>query len=332
MKYVKFLVVPLLYVALAFMIIGGCGGSSGGGGNGQPTQPPPTQPPPTQPPPTTCPDVSGMSTVMFVETSNTCGEPLEPPFPVTTNCTQEDATISLSGTAIVCPLNCNFTEEDGLSIDTTGTISEDGMINLSGTAGEFVLSCSITVTALGDLIEGMCDLSEVETCDRVFNIPGDTGSCVGLCGELGPEDCFCDEFCVEMDDCCSDFVEVCEGPADTLDWIVTGNASATGFPEFDVDCMAVFTLPLEGGTASTTCPPSDVTFTVGPAPGGTFEVSGLGNGTFDGVVCIGGAGGSSLITEGPTSFSAGGIIEGTVTCGGFTEIPVTGSFSAEADK
>jgi len=34
MKYVKFLVVPLLYVALAFMTIGGCGGSSGGGDGG----------------------------------------------------------------------------------------------------------------------------------------------------------------------------------------------------------------------------------------------------------------------------------------------------------
>ena len=48
MKYVKFLVIPLLFVALAFMNIGGCGGSSGG--NFQPTNPPPTQPPPTQPP------------------------------------------------------------------------------------------------------------------------------------------------------------------------------------------------------------------------------------------------------------------------------------------
>ncbi|MCH7518695.1 MAG: hypothetical protein IH964_06665 [Candidatus Dadabacteria bacterium] len=32
MKYVKFVVVPLLYVALAFMTIGGCGGGSSGGG------------------------------------------------------------------------------------------------------------------------------------------------------------------------------------------------------------------------------------------------------------------------------------------------------------
>ena len=176
MKYVKFLVVPLLYVALAFMNIGGCGGGGGGnggnGGNGQPTQPPPTNPPPTNPPPTTCPDVSGMSTVMFVETSNTCGEQLLAAFPVTTNCTQEDATISLSGTASVCPLNCNFSDDEGLSIDTTGTISEDGIINLSGTAEEFVLSCSFIVTPLGDLIEGTCNFSE-EECDRVFDVFGD---------------------------------------------------------------------------------------------------------------------------------------------------------------
>jgi len=32
MKYIKFLLVPMLFVSLAFMNIGGCGGSSGGGG------------------------------------------------------------------------------------------------------------------------------------------------------------------------------------------------------------------------------------------------------------------------------------------------------------
>jgi len=92
MKYIKFLVVPLLFVTLAFMNIGGCGSSGGGSDSGcciveedvcfdntnqtecdflggdlekgrscnsfpicgspPPTNPPPTNPPPTNPPPT----------------------------------------------------------------------------------------------------------------------------------------------------------------------------------------------------------------------------------------------------------------------------------------
>ena len=95
MKYIKFLVVPLLFVTLAFMNIGGCGSSGGGSDSGcciveedvcfdntnqtecdflggdlekgrscnsfpicgspPPTNPPPTNPPPTNPPPTNPP-------------------------------------------------------------------------------------------------------------------------------------------------------------------------------------------------------------------------------------------------------------------------------------
>jgi len=91
MKYVKFLVIPVLFVALAFMTIGGCGSSGGGGDTGccvigpdaciDGTNqaecdlldgeldkgvmcsalaicgivPPPTDPPPTNPPPTNPP-------------------------------------------------------------------------------------------------------------------------------------------------------------------------------------------------------------------------------------------------------------------------------------
>lgn len=34
MRYIKFLLVPMLFGSLAFMNIGGCGGSGGGGNNG----------------------------------------------------------------------------------------------------------------------------------------------------------------------------------------------------------------------------------------------------------------------------------------------------------
>jgi len=52
MRYVKFLLVPMLFVSLAFMNIGGCGDSGAQGGNVTPTDPPPTDAPPTGAPPT----------------------------------------------------------------------------------------------------------------------------------------------------------------------------------------------------------------------------------------------------------------------------------------
>jgi len=53
MRYVNFLLVPMLFVSFAFINIGGCAGSDGGGSNVTPTDPPPSNtPPPTDPRPT----------------------------------------------------------------------------------------------------------------------------------------------------------------------------------------------------------------------------------------------------------------------------------------
>ncbi len=46
MRYVKFLLVPMLFISFTFMNIGGFGGCGG-----QPTNPPPTGTPPTNQPP-----------------------------------------------------------------------------------------------------------------------------------------------------------------------------------------------------------------------------------------------------------------------------------------
>ncbi|NIU85750.1 MAG: hypothetical protein GWN56_00140, partial [Nitrosopumilaceae archaeon] len=34
-------------------------------------------------------------------------------------------------------------------------------------------------------------------------------SCVGFCGSESPDGCFCDDFCIELGDCCPDFEDVC---------------------------------------------------------------------------------------------------------------------------
>ncbi len=149
MKYVKFLVVPLLFVALAFMNIGGCGGSNGGGGGSD------------------CADIAGIILFLFTETSNDCGEPFEPPFLVTTDCSQRG-----------CSLNCTFTDDVGDSIDTSGSISEDGIVDLFGTASledpgpppitaDTELSCLVEVTDDGDFIDGACTQSVVLIVDGV---------------------------------------------------------------------------------------------------------------------------------------------------------------------
>ncbi len=146
MKYFKFLVVSLLLVALAFMNIGGCGGSSSG---------------------SDCANIAGIILLLFTETSNDCGEPLSPPELVMTDCSQ-------SG----CSLNCTFTDEEGDSIDTSGSISEDGIVDLFGTASfenpdppptsvDIELSCLVEVTDDGDFIDGTCIESGVSFLNGV---------------------------------------------------------------------------------------------------------------------------------------------------------------------
>lgn len=135
MMVIRNLTISLLFLALAFMNIGGCGG--GGGGSG-------------------CPDIEGIVLLLFTETSNDCGEPLSPPELATVDCSQ-------SG----CSLNCTFTNEEDQSIDTSGSISKQGIVDLFGVASfddpgppptrnDVVLDCLIEVTDDGDLIGGTC--------------------------------------------------------------------------------------------------------------------------------------------------------------------------------
>ena len=153
---IRDLTIALLFVALAFMNIGGCGGSSSG---------------------SDCANIAGIILLLFTETSNDCGEPLSPPELVMTDCSQ-------SG----CSLNCTFTDEEGDSIDTSGSISKDGIVNLFGTASfedpgpppireDVELSCLVEVTDDGDLIDGTCTQSSV-VVEFVHLIGVPTFSCV----------------------------------------------------------------------------------------------------------------------------------------------------------
>jgi len=152
---IRNLTIALLFVALAFMNIGGCGGGDGDGLD--------------------CADIAGIILLLFTETSNDCQVLLLPPEIVTANCSQEG-----------CSLKCTFTDEEGDEIDTTGSISEDGIINLFGTATFFEtdprldptivdveLSCLFEVTDDGDFVDGACTESvEVEdelTGDLIFS-------------------------------------------------------------------------------------------------------------------------------------------------------------------
>jgi len=125
----------ILIIFFSFGSIVGCDGG-GDGDNGD------------------CPDISGIALLLFTETSNDCGLPLEPPFLVTADCSQRG-----------CSLNCTFTDDEGESIDASGSISEDGIVDLFGTDSfedpgppplreNIVFSFFFEVTDEGDLISG----------------------------------------------------------------------------------------------------------------------------------------------------------------------------------
>jgi len=38
------------------------------------------------------------------------------------------------------------------------------------------------------------------------------GSCVGHCGDMSPDGCWCDSQCAQYGDCCADKAQVCDGP------------------------------------------------------------------------------------------------------------------------
>ncbi len=121
------------------------------------------------------------------------------------------------------------------------------------------------------------------------------------------------------------------GTPTTLTWIFSASASGG---VFSGGCTKTFTLPYEGGGGSFVCDISTVTASVSVP--GSFVVGGFGSGGVLGWSCSGNGGGSSVISESETAFSAGGSISGTTTCidpDGNTQVfSISGSFSATAPK
>ena len=116
----------------------------------------------------------------------------------------------------------------------------------------------------------------------------------------------------------------------TLSWGVSGQATASGMSE---GFSGTVTLPATGGSGGFFSGPAVITITVS---GSDFSITGTGFGSQSGVSCSGGASGSSGISSSATAFSAGGSLEGNLKCqlpdGSTQNFPISGSFSALAQK
>jgi len=152
MRYVKFLLVPMLFVSLAFMNIGGCNGSDGGGGNVTPTDPPPTNTPPTDPTTTMAPPT---------DPPPTNPPPTDPPPP---------------GTCQIPALNTDFSDELYIFIDSAQGlligITSDGVDVIAAILDSFGTSVGFIAEPIGEFA-CLIDLAIVD--ELVFNADG-------LCG------------------------------------------------------------------------------------------------------------------------------------------------------
>lgn len=138
MKYIKFILVPLLFVSLAFMNIGGCGGSDGNNNDTvQPTNPPPTATPPTAPPATPAPPTAPPATPP---------PPTDPP--------------PTSGACQIPALDTDFSTEGyfffdpftGFTIGVTST-GEDVVIVIIDSVGDSVGAGAFPISAFACIID-----------------------------------------------------------------------------------------------------------------------------------------------------------------------------------
>lgn len=177
--------------------------------------------------------------------------------------------------------------------------------------------------------------ADINLCTPV-SCPPDQKECVGVgCIPIDAGCCGNGEFCsAPAPACCPDGIScatdlsACPSTPSTLTWMVEISAMVG---DNEIFCPLQFQLPFSGGTVEgVPCGPAALTFNVSVP--GSFTISGVGDVAFFGVTCTGSGGGSSPITETPTSFSAGGLITGTSTCTDGTVFDISGSFTATANK
>merc|ERR1712048_173026 len=71
-------------------------------------------------------------------------------------------------------------------------------------------------------VEDGCEAwANVPECCCVQPVPGcddcvAAGTCADSCGFQSNDDCWCDEHCTQMNDCCADKADICDGPAQDL--------------------------------------------------------------------------------------------------------------------
>ncbi|KAL7842399.1 hypothetical protein SRHO_G00240880 [Serrasalmus rhombeus] len=92
--------------------------------------------------------------------------------------------------------------------------------------------------------------------------------------------CFCDQACLSIGDCCTDYVQTCGGPSTTMStnttsWTVSGTQPSTMFTRNSTDTTKTSTIIRDSLDSSTSTAVTSITptSTATPAPRTTFSPS-----------------------------------------------------------
>lgn len=105
----------------------------------------------------------------------------------------------------LCADGCGSADEDTSAAD----------VDASDDAGLSDAASDTTASDTGASDTATDDSSAVDT---TTTDTATSGSCAGICGEyIASDACHCDSGCVDFDDCCADYVELCTDTTDTTD-------------------------------------------------------------------------------------------------------------------
>ena len=150
--------------------------------------------------------------------------------------------------------------------------------------------------ALGGCYDGLEDPRALGSAPRTQAEVVPPGSCEGSCGYKSDEECWCDDYCETMGDCCADFVYWCVPPppewsCDEIHWN-TEDGCDCGCGAFDPDCADesadVCQFCAEEGACSSSCAdidPNDNTGCTADHVPEEWTCSGSFYGTSDGCDC-----------------------------------------------
>ena len=129
-----------------------------------------------------------------------------------------DTSCNLDGTCGVCTPDCDGRECGGDGCGGSCGLCEDATLPFCSATGACVGQCDPVpaVCAINECGDDGCGGSCGTCADGAACVAGacvaeqDPSSCDGICGQVAPDGCSCQDGCEEVGDCCADYVDSCD--------------------------------------------------------------------------------------------------------------------------